>query len=187
MAATDFHAFSEWPNLRSVGLTSRLLAPQKAREDIMRMLFNAATAARKMPRLRVMEIWNGREYLAAVFRYEALADGADRDDGKSAVLTWRATWSLGELDNSVVRAWSAVAAGCDTRTRNGVRVVYEGVDPGFEIHSHADAVHTLRLRNAVMRPISTWQIRNEQWDGMDQGPDLIHRPGGALSLSDLNP
>ena len=74
-----------WPKLESVVLTSRLLTPDGNPEAIDHLLQNAAGVATRMPNLVTMEIWNGREALAALFRYEA-------PRRRQAMLTWRATW-----------------------------------------------------------------------------------------------
>jgi hypothetical protein len=46
----------KWPNLTSLALTSRLLAPDESPIEIDNMLRAAAAAAMKMPNLETMEI-----------------------------------------------------------------------------------------------------------------------------------
>ncbi len=51
-----------WKNLRElIALTSRLLHPEIGRGKINRLLMAAGRAAAFMPKLEVMEIWNGGE------------------------------------------------------------------------------------------------------------------------------
>ncbi len=75
-----------WPHLTSLTLTSQLLSAQEDLIEINDMLEAAAWTALEMPKLKTMEIWNGRVGSAALFRYH-------RSEGSGcAVLTWKATW-----------------------------------------------------------------------------------------------
>jgi hypothetical protein len=73
-----FNSLSEplqkWPNLKFLALTSLLLSPDESHASITDMLQEAAAAAIRMPQLETLEIWNGREKLAAFFRYEFRPD-----------------------------------------------------------------------------------------------------------------
>ncbi|KAF4464872.1 hypothetical protein FALBO_8304 [Fusarium albosuccineum] len=145
----------EWPNLTSIVLTSRLLTPKKSGTDrINEMLQAAAAAASKMPKLQVMEIWNGRQGLAMVFRYRS--GGSGKPGGQPAVVTRRGTWEF-ILQPSVIQAWQAVA------------VKHQDIGPVFvdevldrdTVKSHGDAIHYLELSGSVIRPVSLQQIRIE--------------------------
>ncbi|PNP42922.1 hypothetical protein TGAMA5MH_05668 [Trichoderma gamsii] len=138
----------EWPNLTLLVLTSQLLMPQQSPTDIMDMLQRAGLAATRMPKLRTMEIWNGRDKLAALFRYELL------QEQRYAVITWKGTWDL-ILQPSVVETWGAV-----TTRRGGFRldVVHEMLDSDT-IRSHGDAMVELKVSERVVRPNSLQQIR----------------------------
>ncbi|KAK0709070.1 hypothetical protein B0T26DRAFT_804870 [Lasiosphaeria miniovina] len=62
----------KWPNLTSLALTSQLLTPDRHWAAMIdKMLQAAAAAGIEMPRLETMEIWNGGEGLAALFRYQS--------------------------------------------------------------------------------------------------------------------
>ncbi|KAF5011673.1 hypothetical protein FDECE_2248 [Fusarium decemcellulare] len=145
----------EWPNLTSIVLTSRLLTPKKSGTDrINEMLQAAAAAASKMPKLQVMEIWNGQQGLAMVFRYRS--GGRGKPGGQPAVVTRRGTWEF-TLQPSVIQAWQAVA------------VKHQDIGPVFvdevldrdTVKSHGDAIHYLELSGSVIRPVSLQQIRIE--------------------------
>ncbi|KAI9897624.1 hypothetical protein N3K66_007480 [Trichothecium roseum] len=118
--ASDFFGSLElqpsarWPNLTTLVLTSQLLAPDEDPADITEMLTKAASAVARMPQLKSMEIWNGREELAALFRYQLIRD-------QLSIITWRATWHLA-LQPSVIRAWEAVTA---RRSGRGLKLVYD--------------------------------------------------------------
>lgn len=140
----------EWPNLTSLVLTSQLLTPQQSHADIMDMLERAGLAATRIPKLNTMEIWNGREGLATIFKYELLKEQ------RAAIITWKGTWDL-ILQSSVVEAWGAVTA-----RRGGFElgVVYEKLD-GAMIRPHGDAIIALKVSERVVRPISLQQIRTD--------------------------
>ncbi|GAB0138564.1 hypothetical protein EsDP_00006794 [Epichloe bromicola] len=139
-----------WPNLKTLVLTSQLLAPDKSQASIMNMLHEAASAAMHMPQLETMTIWNGRKKLAALFKYE-------RTRGHQlSTVTWRGTWHL-NLSPSVIKAWEAVAA---RHSGYGLDVVHESLD-GDDVMSHGDAIAILKLPEPVIRPVSLQQIRRD--------------------------
>ncbi|KAI1402932.1 hypothetical protein F4819DRAFT_507019 [Hypoxylon fuscum] len=141
----------EWPNLTSLVLTSQLLTPDKNPSDIDRLLRAAAAAAMKMPKLEIMEIWNGREGLAALFRYRSTGGG------HPPVLTWKGTWAL-TLQPPLVQLWESVASKyCGSRS---IVVVHELLC-NDNIGSHGDALHILEPLNTVIRPVSLQQIQIE--------------------------
>lgn len=92
----------EWPLLTTVALTSGLLSPDKNPIEVGAMLQAAAEAAKKMPKLETMEIWNGRKGLAALFKYHLI------HKKQQATILWRGTWELA-IDPSAIRAWEGVA------------------------------------------------------------------------------
>ncbi|SCV50757.1 uncharacterized protein FFB14_11612 [Fusarium fujikuroi] len=53
-----------WGKLASLALTSNVLTGDADPLDVNRMLQNAAAAAFKMPKLNIMELWNGRKGLS---------------------------------------------------------------------------------------------------------------------------
>lgn len=141
----------EWPNLTLLVLTSKLLTPDENLIEIGAMLQAAAAAARKMPRLETMEIWNGRKGLAALFKYQAFRDR------QQATIIWRGTWKL-TIEPSIIQAWEAIIHQHDGWRLN---LVQERLDEAA-IKSHGDAIYYLMLSSQVIRPISLQQIRIEQ-------------------------
>lgn len=147
-------ASQNWPNLTSLALTSRLLEPDESHEDIMDMLQRAGLTAIHMPKLKTMEIWNGREKLAALFRYELLGEG------QPAIITWRGTWDI-VLQLPVIKAWEVVTA---MRGGSGLALAYETFG-SHEILSHGDAIAMLKVSERVIRPVSLHQIRIDRNTG----------------------
>ena len=104
----------------------------------------AAQAAKKMPRLQAMQIWNGRKGYAAVYKYEKR--------GYRAKITWRATWDL-TLDERAIAEWQKVAKVMFIQCEK------ELLGP-VPIRSHREAVTVLGLEN-VACPVSIRQIHRE--------------------------
>jgi hypothetical protein len=152
-ASYFFHAREpswKWPNLTSLALTSRLLAPDECPIEIDNMLRAAAAAAMKMPNLKTMEIWNGKVGLAMLFRCQLAGVG------RPAVITWRGTWEFA-LRSPVTQSWEAVAV---KHRSHGSVIVKELLDAGI-IKSHGDAIYHLKLLTLVIRPVSLRQIQIE--------------------------
>ncbi|KAK4241607.1 hypothetical protein C8A03DRAFT_40959 [Achaetomium macrosporum] len=140
-----------WPNLTSLVLTSKLLVPDENPIKIGAMLQAAAAAAIKMPKLKTMEIWNGRKGLAALFKYQTFRNL------QQAMIIWRGTWKLA-IEPSTIQAWEAVMHQYDDRRLD---LVQERLDE-TAIKSHGDAIHYLMLSSQVIRPTSLRQIQIEQ-------------------------
>lgn len=141
----------EWPKLTTLALTSGLLSPDKNSTEVGAMLQAAAEAAKKMPQLETMEIWNGRKGLAALFKYQLC------HKKQQATILWRGTWTL-TIDPSAIRAWEGVA---HKYNGWGFDFLQENLD-GAIIKSHGDAIRYLMLAAQVTRPISLQQILIEQ-------------------------
>lgn len=142
----------KWPNLTSLALTSRVLAPDAKQDDVDGMLVAAAAVARRMPVLETVEIWNGREGLAGLFRFRSARGG------KTAGISWRGTWDL-DLGKEVIQAWEDVA---HMYRRAGLVVVNEEVLDASKIRFHGDAIHHLGIEAQVVRPVSLYQMRMER-------------------------
>ncbi|OLN97665.1 hypothetical protein CCHL11_09624 [Colletotrichum chlorophyti] len=140
----------KWENLTYLALTSRVLSDDEDVTDINDMLRDAADAALKMRKLEMMELWNGREGMAMLFRYRKAREE------QSAIITVRGTFELA-LGSNVRQAWEAV-----TLQHCHGRVVFQSssIDPGI-IQNHGDAMCQLGLSTEVIRPVSLRQILNE--------------------------
>ncbi|KAK3692088.1 hypothetical protein B0T22DRAFT_475057 [Podospora appendiculata] len=75
-----------WENLETLALTSRVFHPRNPASNAEDILYTAGGAALRMPKLKIMEIWNAR------------------DDG------WWCSWGMGlEEDGRVKKIWEKVA------------------------------------------------------------------------------
>ena len=140
-----------WPRLESLALTSNVLEPQQQSVRINDFLEATAPIAKKMPRLKLMELWNGRAGFAGVFQYQI------SESDRTAKISWRGTWDV-PLEPRVVEAWQAVVS---ERVDCKLQVVTEILDADVVIKSHGDAIRYLRLLNTVIHPVSLWQIQKE--------------------------
>lgn len=139
-----------WEQLLTLSLTSRDLMPQKAPKEINDLIYSAAQAIKKMTKLRTMELWNGGQGHAAMFRFKSARAG------RCASIAWRGNWDL-KFESRVVTAWeNVVGAG---------HVVYlqtenELLSPS-QIRSHGEAIFILELENEVACSVSVQQIHRE--------------------------
>ncbi|KEY65638.1 hypothetical protein S7711_07887 [Stachybotrys chartarum IBT 7711] len=140
----------KWESLTCLALTSKVLTDDAEVADINGLLRGAAAAALNMPKLETLELWNGREGLAMLFRYQGPRDR------QPAIITVRGTFEL-VLGSAVTQAWDAVA-----RRHGHDRVVVQSssIKPS-RIRCHGDAICQLELLTEVIRPISLRQILNE--------------------------
>ncbi|KAL9630964.1 MAG: hypothetical protein Q9164_006148, partial [Protoblastenia rupestris] len=138
-------------SLESLALTSNVLKSQQQSVYINDLLETIALVAMKMPRLKSMELWNGRAGFAGVFQYQIF------ESDRTAKITWRSTWDL-PLEPRVLKAWQAVAS---ERVDCKLQVVTEILDANVVITSHGDAIRYLMLLNTVVHPVSLWQIQKE--------------------------
>ena len=134
-----------WPRLESLALTSNVLKPQQQSVCISDLLEMIALVAMKMPRLKSMELWNGRAGFAGVFQYQIFETDC------TAKITWRSTWDS-SLEPRVLKAWQAVAS---KRADCKLQVVTEISDTNVVITSHSDAIRYLMLLNTVVHPVSS--------------------------------
>lgn len=140
-----------WRNLTSIALTSWTLGPDEHHAEISTLFKKAALAAMRMPRLKVMEVWNSEEGWACVFRYQVFGDR------RPAALTWRANFNV-HLEPDVVELWREVA---ETNAQSELSVNKELLD-AVDISSNlGDAIHHIKLVNQVVHPVSLWQMRRE--------------------------
>ncbi|KAJ4326976.1 hypothetical protein N0V84_002589 [Fusarium piperis] len=137
-----------WENLKTLSLTSQILK-SCSRSQVNGLLCAAANAATKMPKLQMLELWNGAEGMASVFRY--------RVEDTVAEVTWLST-HITKVDQKVINAWTTVAV---ARGRTDVRVSTHKLDPETII-SAGTVLRHLYLREQILHPVSGYRIAWEQ-------------------------
>jgi hypothetical protein len=143
-----------WEHLTSLALTSKIFIMQEtslslSTSRINDLLFAAAMTAEKMPKLEVMEIWNGDKGQAGIFRYVSTL--------KSTEIVWQGTQHLA-LSEQVLTAWREVALK-NARHKLSVRVIPILLT---RIEGSACVLDYLRLRKQVIHEVSAWQAQWEQ-------------------------
>ncbi|KAM5368710.1 hypothetical protein ACJZ2D_009376 [Fusarium nematophilum] len=94
-------ASEEESKVELLSLRSVRLRPSATQGSITALLVLAASAARTLPRLRSMEMWNARPGYAFLFRYT-------KGDRK-ATITWRSDGQAFCIEPEVVKAWASIA------------------------------------------------------------------------------
>ncbi len=144
-----------WEYLRKLALTSRLLHPEIGRRKIDNLLMAAGRAAAFMPKLEVMEIWNGGEEHACLFRYDA---------GEPKI-TWACNWgSHVQLDHNVVHCWASLPRHGQHPHSNLITVVKRLRRRRKQVKTYVTAIRYLKLRRSVLDPISNYQLLWEEYN-----------------------
>ncbi|RGP73439.1 hypothetical protein FSPOR_2021 [Fusarium sporotrichioides] len=130
----------DWKNLKRLSLTSDIFKTG-TKKDITNLLCAAARAAKKMPSLEMLELWNGGKERACVFCY--------RVEDTVGEITWRGT-HLPALDNEVVRAWAVASINND---RPDVRESSEPIK-AEDVASARQVLKYLASKDQVMHSVS---------------------------------
>lgn len=128
-----------WENLRKLALTSRWLRPKMKFGKINNLLMAAGRAVAFMPKLELMEIWNGGEGHLSIFRYS-------NDAGKPQI-TCLSNYKS-ELDRTVVQCWADL--------------------PGHRVHGLTVTDRIPRPRKKVKTYVSTIIYLKQRWTLLDQ-------------------
>jgi hypothetical protein len=146
-----------WENLRKLALTSRLLHPEIGRGKINKLLMAAARAAAFMPKLEVMEIWNGGEGHACLFRYS--------NEAGEPNITWASNWGINvQLDHNVVYYWANLPR--HTQRPHGSLTIAVNRLPRRreQVKTYATTIRYLKLRSSVLDLISDYQLSWEEYN-----------------------
>jgi len=146
-----------WENLRKLALTSRLLHPEIGRGKINKLLMAAGRAAAFMPKLEVMEIWNGGEGHACLFRYS--------NDAGEPKITWACNWGSNvRLAHNVVHCWANLPRHGQHPHGNLTAVVNRLRRGRKQVKTYATAIRYLKLRSSVLDLISDYQLFWEEYN-----------------------
>ncbi len=85
-----------WSYLKRIALTSPIISPVGDTEEINDLLQAAGNAARQMPLLEVMELYNADKSNAAAFTFVKTAE--------TSIAIWRSTWQF-DMDKRVRQTW----------------------------------------------------------------------------------
>ena len=145
LSETGVEAKKKWKNLTTLSLTSSSLRdPRQSAQPIRDLLEAAGNAARIMPKLETMEIWNALSGEGAVFRYDRRHGG-----NGSPAITWTTLWSS-DLDPRVIAAWERAIPEKEKLMVNTRLMVAP--------QSYGSLLHLLKLRDRMLHPVSLFQI-----------------------------
>jgi hypothetical protein len=145
-----------FPQLQFIAITSDDLDPSKGAEHVNNLLYSAGNAALRMPKLQVMELWNGRPGEAAVFRYERSPPDI------VATLTWSSSWTFFP-NPKVFDQWRKVA---DKHMCPGFRMNLSKMPAGPGCPG--SILKYLRLRHQIVHPLSLHEIQKD----IDEAQDI---------------
>ena len=143
----------EFTALKTLAITSDGLFSHVYGVVDVPLLINAASVAKRMPKLEIFEIWcfkNQRPLVARVFTYERLGEYSSR-------ITWKDNWGPIKLSGRVRDAWKQVAD-----EENGtLEVKYEfltlGETPGVRTSLGEMRPHLL-LGNRILHDVTWTQV-----------------------------
>ncbi|KAF4451940.1 F-box domain-containing [Fusarium albosuccineum] len=123
------------------------IMPTEKQSWVTGILVRAGRAAKNLPRLRILEMWNGGFGFGYLFRYT-------QDDSR-ATITWRFGGTDFVLEPKVLRTWARVASG---RTLIVESIPFTAEDAGGSAFNHMTPVPHLALRRLAFDPISEAQV-----------------------------
>ncbi|KAK4452541.1 hypothetical protein QBC34DRAFT_455310 [Podospora aff. communis PSN243] len=142
---------AEWPCLKSLALTSQAMHPKRSSEEISKLLVAAARSTLMMPKLETLEIWNGGDGFACIFRYQTAHKGTNRP-----TITLARSWDY-SMPQAVLSAWEEVALS-QTVVPRGLAVQVVSLSPK-SLKSHASVMGLLELCRLVVHPVTLCYLR----------------------------
>lgn len=134
-----------WTKLTSLTLTSCVLSPHSSSFPFL--LMAAARAARHMPRLAIMELYNARSGCGGIFTYIHNEEGS--------IIQWESNWKW-EFPSDVIDVWKMAARvhGTDVLEHKSDRI--ESRDLGWP----ARIISLLRTCETVLYPFTYRNMMN---------------------------
>ncbi|GKU05289.1 hypothetical protein FLAG1_08136 [Fusarium langsethiae] len=152
----DLESLPDGKNLKRLSLTSDIFKTG-TKKDINNLLCAAARAAKKMPSLEMLELWNGDTERACVFCY--------RVEDTVGEITWRGT-HLPALNNEVLRAWVVASI---NNNRPDVRESSEPIK-AEDVASARQVLKYLASKDQVMHSVSVCRaIGKRKRNDSDEG------------------
>lgn len=134
-----------WKDLRKMTLTAGVIAPSEEWDDTNELLQAAGNAARRMPVLRLMELYQAGGHFAGVFRYRVTEE--------STSLSWQSTWEF-KVSHDVKETWKDV---CRQHTSRELDIASEEL---IENYRGWPRFICGALETTVVHPVSARLLRN---------------------------
>lgn len=134
-----------WTKLTSLVLTSSSIKPKSSR--LPTLLMAAARAARHMPKLEIMELYNAETWYGGIFTYI--------HDEEGSIVQWESNWKW-EFPPDVIRIWQMTARvhGADVLDHRLERIASRDLGWPGRIMS------LLRTRATVVHPMTYGNMMN---------------------------
>ncbi|KAH7189518.1 uncharacterized protein B0J16DRAFT_339813 [Fusarium flagelliforme] len=132
----------QWPNLKSLSLTSDVFKTG-TKQEINSLLCTAARAAKKMPKLQMLELWNGEAEMACVFSY--------RVEDTVGEIIWSGT-HIDPLTHEVVKEWNAVSVFLNRTDAREFVIPMRKED----VASAGQVLEYLSNKEQIMHPVSAY-------------------------------
>ncbi|PNP52477.1 hypothetical protein THARTR1_06945 [Trichoderma harzianum] len=133
-----------WLNLTSIVLTSAVMSPWRT-AGIPPLLLSAARAARHMPKLEIMELYNITWNSGAIFTYI--------HDSTGSILCWDSTWKW-KLPPGVISVWKRVADVHGTKVFEHEENMIKPTGSNRRGWSGDAIMSLLRTKTTVVHPIT---------------------------------
>ncbi|KAF4964064.1 hypothetical protein FZEAL_10891 [Fusarium zealandicum] len=140
----------EGSKLKHLSLRADQIQASSPQSAVTYFLSLAARAAKHLPRLRVLELWNCGHGFGYIFRYT-------QDDSR-ATITWRPLGTDFALEPKVLKTWAKVAS---DRVFSVERIPFTEADVGDPNFMHASIIPHLALRRLAFDPITEARIVSE--------------------------
>ncbi|KAF6810501.1 hypothetical protein CSOJ01_06313 [Colletotrichum sojae] len=114
---------------------------------VRELLLLATAAALRMPKLRLMEIWNSGRGTVAIFRYEVV-------DDRLARISWQSTQYCDPFEDDVVKSWRKVAAKHGREELEALPVLVNG-----DFEYYGSTIPLLKSKDLVIHAVSAAQMR----------------------------
>lgn len=139
-----------WNNLRWLTLTSRFVTEVAFPDEVNSLLRGAGLAAKDMPALQAMELYNASKWDAGVFRYLVV--------NNTGVISWTSTWEH-KVPANVKAVWRQAAL---QHTRQEPYIFAEVKLPGYEMGPEGFIHSELATRELVLHPVSSADMMEER-------------------------
>ncbi|RYP25400.1 hypothetical protein DL767_008422 [Monosporascus sp. MG133] len=134
-----------WTHLKQIALTSAIIKPDGDAEAINNLLQAAGHAARRMPLLEVMEIYNASRTSAGAFAYVRTED--------TSIVIWKSTWAF-EMETRVRTTWTTTT---DKLTGRHLAFVQEPVLLSYD--GPVSFIQSMVTADSLLHPISQRDLR----------------------------
>ncbi|KAH6706408.1 hypothetical protein BKA61DRAFT_679588 [Leptodontidium sp. MPI-SDFR-AT-0119] len=143
--------FNPWENLKAIALTSSSLVPNGRYFMKDYFLQAAGRAAASMPKLEIMELWNGGKGLSCVFRYISNAEGHG--------ISWESTFDTETpCDPEVLQYWTGLRRHAQYEKCNSTATVTKVKRGIQDINSHVCTISILKLKDLVLDGFSYYEL-----------------------------